>query len=148
MDRFCSRAFRRPATSDEVERLAQLVEQVTADGQKWEVGMQLAIQAVLCSPKFLFRVELDNDPQDSAVELLDEFQLASRLSYFLWSTMPDEELFRLARRGELRGQLEAQVDRMLADPKSQALVDNFAPPWLQIQRLTPSNPIPISSTIR
>ena len=99
-------------------------------------GMQLAVTAILVSPHFLFRVELD--PQGFAagqVRPLDNYELASRLSYFLWSSMPDEELFRLARQGTLGEDsvLEAQARRMLKDPKSRALVDNFAGQWLQLR---------------
>lgn len=142
LGRFLRRAYRRPATADEVERLTGLVAAEVAAGVKWEQAMQLAMQAVLCSPKFLFRVELDSTPEDAAVEMLDEFQLASRLSYFLWSSMPDEQLLGLADRGELTANLGAQVDRMLADPKSSALIENFAPQWLQIQRLSAFQPNP------
>jgi len=138
--RFLRRAYRRPPTADEVERVALLVDRTVAEGEKWETGMQFAIQAVLCSPKFLFRVELDDTPQSPEKRPLDEFQLASRLSYFLWSSMPDEELLDLAEQGELTAHIEPQVKRMLADPKSRALVNNFALQWLQIQRLTTLSP--------
>src|SRR5207245_8579451 len=87
---------------------------------------------VLASPRFLFRVE---EPQPGAANgafaLVDEYSLASRLSYFLWSTMPDDELTRLAGRGELRRNLGAQVHRMLKDPRSRAFVRNFTGQWLQ-----------------
>ena len=132
---FASRAYRRPATTDEVERLAKLAESALAAGQSWEGNLQLAMQAVLCSPKFLFRAELDDRPDSLEVRPLDEYQLASRLSYFLWSTMPDEELSRLAEKNQLRASLDAQVRRMLQDPKSEALVENFALQWLQLKRL-------------
>lgn len=138
--RFLRKAYRRPATPEEIERLSAFVGQSVAAGDKWEKAMQLAFQAVLCSPKFLFRVELDSTPQDAAVEVLDEFQLASRLSYFLWSSMPDDELLGLAERGELTANLSSQVDRMLADDRSDALIENFAPQWLQIQRLSAFQP--------
>lgn len=135
LTRFATRAYRRPVASEEVDRLAELVAAVEADGGKWESGMQLAMQAVLASPKFLFRLELDDRPEGAAPVPLNDYQLASRLSYFLWSTMPDAELFELAARGELSKNLDAQVRRMLADPKSRALVDNFALQWLQLKRL-------------
>jgi hypothetical protein len=133
--RFVTRAYRRPPTRDELERLAKLVEEAQAAGEKWEAGIQLAVQATLCSPKFLFRAELDDRPQSPDARSLDEFQLASRLSYFLWSTMPDDELLSLAEKKQLTANLDRQVRRMLADPKSSALVRNFAMQWLQIQRL-------------
>jgi hypothetical protein len=96
---------------------------------------------VLVSPRFLFRVELDPQPDDPrAQRQIDEWELASRLSYFLWSSMPDEELFDLARRNQLRDQLEPQVHRMLRDPKAHALVENFAGQWLQTRRLESMSP--------
>jgi hypothetical protein len=98
--------------------------------------MQLAMQAVLVSPKFLFRVELDDRPVSDTPRAIDEYQLASRLSYFLWSTMPDDELFDLASKKQLTANLDAQVRRMLKDPKAKALVDNFAMQWLQLRRLS------------
>ncbi len=135
LKRLADRAYRRPATTEEVERLAQLVEATEKEGESWEAGMRLALQAVLCSPKFLFRVELDDRPTSKEPQVLDEYQLASRLSYFLWSTMPDAELFELAATKQLTPNLEAQVRRMLKDPKAQALVENFAMQWLQLRPL-------------
>ena len=140
LTRFLRRAYRRPATPEELARHVKLVEAAQAAGEKWEAGIQQAIQAVLCSPKFLFRVELDDRPQSPDTQPLEEFQLASRLSYFLWSTMPDDELLDLAEKKELTKNLSAQVKRMLADPKSSALVDNFALQWLQIKRLKTTSP--------
>ncbi|MBI5760009.1 MAG: DUF1592 domain-containing protein [Planctomycetales bacterium] len=142
LTRFATRAFRRPVSSSEVDRLVKLVETAEASGQKWEAGLQVAMQAVLVSPKFLFRVELDDRPDSSDSHALDEYQLASRLSYFLWSSMPDDELFALAATKLLSANLEQQVRRMLADPRSRALVDNFAMQWLQIRRLQSFAPDP------
>jgi mono/diheme cytochrome c family protein len=146
LTRFVSRAYRRPATPDEIERLVIMTTLAQDDGLSWDEAMQRAFMAVLVSPKFLFRLELDNSPVNtgdgSAPRPIDEFQLASRLSYFLWSTMPDDELMALARRGELTNQLDAQVRRMLADPRSRALVDNFAMQWLQLKRLKTFAPDP------
>lgn len=135
--RFATRAYRRPVTSEEVDRLVRLAESARAQGGSWEAGIQLAMEGVLISPKFLFRVELDNRPDTADEHPIDDFQLASRLSYFLWSTMPDDELFDLAGKGRLHENavLEQQVRRMLKDPRSHALVDNFAMQWLQIRRL-------------
>ncbi len=136
LTRFATRAYRRPATADEVARLLKLADGVRKKGEGWESAMQLAMQAVLASPKFIFRPELDNRPAagDKPVPL-DEYQLASRLSYFLWSSMPDDELFTLAGKGQLAANLEAQTRRMLKDPKSKALTENFAMQWLQLRRL-------------
>ncbi|MFO0868469.1 MAG: DUF1592 domain-containing protein [Pirellulales bacterium] len=135
LTRFVTRAYRRPAESKEIDRLAQLVAKAQADGDNWEAALQLALQAVLCSPKFLFRVELDDRPEAPETRPLDDFQLASRLSYFLWSSMPDDELFGHAQAGTLNANLEAQVRRMLQDPRSDSLVRNFALQWLQVKRL-------------
>jgi hypothetical protein len=140
--RFASKAYRRPATKDEVERLARLVEAAEKRGDKWEAGIQLALEAVLVSPKFLFRVELDDRPDAAGPHPIDEYQLASRLSYFLWSTMPDDELLALAAKKQLTACLDEQVRRMLQDPKSKALFDNFAVQWLQLGLLKNFNPDP------
>lgn len=140
LTRLLRRAYRRTPTDRELSRLTELVDATLRDGQKWEVGIQRAVTATLCSPKFLFRVELDNRPQSPETQSLDEFQLASRLSYFLWSTMPDDELLDLAGKQQLTKNLNAQVNRMLTDPKSNELVHNFALQWLQIQRLESFSP--------
>jgi hypothetical protein len=140
--RFTSKAYRRPVTDDELRRLEKLVQATMDRGEPWEAGIQLAMQAVLVSPKFLFRVELDNRPEGPEARPIDEYQLASRLSYFLWSTMPDDELFDLAAKKQLTKNLEAQVQRMLKDPKAMALVDSFAMQWLQLQNLQTFQPDP------
>jgi hypothetical protein len=140
LSRFATRAYRRPATADEVNRLVSLVETIESKGEKVEAGIQLAMEAVLVSPKFLFRVELDSRPDSADAHPIDEYQLASRLSYFLWSTMPDEELMTLAGKKQLAANLESQVRRMLKDPKSKALVDNFVLQWLQLERLKTVSP--------
>lgn len=134
--RLLSRTYRRTASPQETESMCKMVDQLVAGGEKWEAAMQWVVQAVLCSPKFLFRVELDDRPDSPEPRPIDEFHLASRLSYFLWNTMPDDELFDLARRGELSKNLEPQVLRMLKDPRaSTSLVDQFAMQWLQLKRL-------------
>src|SRR5262245_62131226 len=135
MSRFLRRAFRRPPEPEELARSIQLVETALASGEKWESAIQLAMQGTLCLPKFLFHVELDDQTAGSTVRALDEFQLASRLSYFLWSTMPDDTLLDIAEKKELTANLDAQVRRMLADPRAQALVQNFAMQWLQVKRI-------------
>lgn len=145
LKRFAGHAWRRPATAEELERLASLVDLATADGESFERGIQLAVQAVLVSPHFLFRVERDAEPDNPrAIHPVSDYELATRLSYFLWSSLPDDELFRLAAKGKLRdqGELERQVRRMLADPRSRALVENFAGQWLQIRRLQTITPDP------
>ena len=126
------RAYRRPVTDDEVDGLMHFVQQAETIDQ----GMQLALQAILVSPRFLFRIE----PAGS----LDDFQFAARLSYFLWSSMPDEELFQVAAQRRLRDPeiLRAQIHRMLLDPKSRALVENFGGQWLQTRNLDNLQPDP------
>jgi len=143
LKQFASHAFRRAASAEEVERLTKFVEQAVDDGESFERGIQLAVEAVLVSPHFLFRVELD--PQGTAAEsvyAIDEFELATRLSYFLWSSMPDDELFQHAFAGTLRqgDNLASEVRRMLKHPKSRALVDNFAMQWLQVRRIKLATP--------
>jgi hypothetical protein len=140
LTRLLRRAYRRAPTKDEIKQLAQFVETIQSDGVEWEAGIQQAIKVVLCSPKFLFRLELDDRPQTTEPYPIDEFQLASRLSYFLWSSMPDDELLELAEKNQLTVNLEAQVNRMLADPKATELGTNFGSQWLQIQRLITAEP--------
>ena len=135
LERFASRAYRRPATADDVERLMVVAKAAEASGEPWEGCMALAMQAALTSPKFLFRVEVDARPAADA-HPIDDYDLASRLSYFLWSTMPDQQLLDLAAAGRLHQQIEPQVKRMLADPRSKALFDNFAAQWLNLRPLT------------
>lgn len=135
LGRFMRKAYRRSISADELEKLSQWVDQLTANGEKWESAMQIAMQAVLCSPKFLFRVELDDQPTNEGLRKLDPFAIASRLSYFLWSSMPDDLLLDAAEKGTLEQDLPTHIARMLADPRSIALVQSFATQWLQIQRL-------------
>jgi hypothetical protein len=143
LDNFARRAFRRPVTKQEVDRLVSLAEQAWKRGEKFEDGLALALQATLVSPHFLYRGELQPEPDNpKSVHPVNEYALASRLSYFLWSTMPDEELFRHAERRTLRKNLDAQVRRMLNDPKSRALVDNFAGQWLQLRNVATMSPDP------
>ncbi|MBI5772210.1 MAG: DUF1592 domain-containing protein [Verrucomicrobia bacterium] len=133
---FARRAFRRPVKNEEVERYLTFVRMAQKEGENFEKGVKLALQAVLVSPHFLFRGELQPQPDNpKAVHPIDDYALATRLSYFLWSTMPDAELFALAEKKQLRPNLEKQVARMLKDPKAEALVDNFAGQWLQIRNL-------------
>ncbi len=142
LERFLEQAFRRPVTPEERERHTQYALTLLADGMSWEAAIQQVFQAVLVSPKFLFRLELDDRPLGEEPQPLDEFQLASRLSYFLWSSLPDAELFELARNGELTENLEAQVRRMLRDPKAETFIEQFSLQWLQLQRLQTFMPDP------
>jgi mono/diheme cytochrome c family protein len=145
LERFAGRAYRRPLRGDELNRLMRFVEMAERDRAGFETGIGLAMQAVLVSPHFLFRVEIDPKPDDpKAIHPISQYELASRLSYFLWSSMPDDELFELASKKTLREPdvLEKQVRRMLHDPRARALVDNFAGQWLQLRTLKEFKPDP------
>jgi hypothetical protein len=137
-----SRAFRRPATSDELDGLAAIFFAARREGETVERSAQLAISALLVSPSFLLRFE--GDPPPGRIRTLNDYELAARLSYFLWSSLPDDELFRAAARGEVHTpeQLAAQASRMLRDPKAEALVKNFAGQWLQLRGLDEVRPDP------
>ena len=146
---FVNRAFRRPATDDEVQRFAALVGEAAKQGDSFEQGMQVAVTAVLVSPHFLFRAEGDPpvnaaEGQPSKIEDIGQYELASRLSYFLWSSMPDDDLFAIAAQGKLHNDavLDQQIRRMLADPKAEALVQNFATQWLNLRLLDAVTPDP------
>ena len=160
LDRFATRAFRRPVDRKTVDRLMSIAESTwTEKGKRFEDGVAQAMIPVLASPRFLFRTE-ESEPLASSRRreeadgagdsanppphvggyksqlqhpLVDEYALASRLSYFLWSTMPDAELFQLAAQRELRKNLDAQVKRMLAHERSEAFIENFIGQWLQVR---------------
>ena len=172
---FGGRAFRRPMTSQEVDRFTSLVSLAQKQGDSFEEGICLALQGIMTSPHFLFRIERDppalprpllkegrntvslpfrggpgngkrvgdwRGAQDDNGHLVSQYELASRLSYFLWSSMPDDTLRKCADTGTLRkpGVLEAQVRRMLKDPKSSALAENFGGQWLQFRALESVRP--------
>ena len=130
LKRFASRAYRRPATQDEVDRLVRLVALRRRAGRSALEAYGDALKAVLCSPAFLYLEERD-------ASQLSSYALASRLSYFLWSTMPDRELRTLAAADKLRNRdvLRTQVLRMLRDPRSTAFVDGFLDSWLTLRDL-------------
>jgi hypothetical protein len=138
------RAYRRPVTREEVEGKLRLFHTARKEGESIEESVQLALQAILVSPDFLFHIERDPKAAGVSSHPVGEHELASRLSYFLWSSMPDEELSRAADLGQLRkpGALEKQVRRMMADPKSSNLVNNFAAQWLQLRNLGRTKPDP------
>ena len=132
LERLAEHAFRRPIDSSLVERLIQLVNKALQEGASDRQALSQAIVAVLVSPHFLFRAEFQPSPDDpSEVHLLDEFALASRLSFFLWSSIPDEELLDIAGSNRLRDELDAQVRRMINHPKSERFVKNFVGQWLR-----------------
>jgi hypothetical protein len=140
------RAYRRPISDNDLPQLMKLYQE-GAKGGDFEAGIRLALQKILISPEFLFRVEVD--PEGAApgsVHRISDLELASRLSFFLWSSIPDEELLALAERGELKNEavVERQVQRMLADPRSQSLVTNFAGQWLFLRNIARIQPDPAS----
>ena len=165
---FARRAYRRPVARDEVDHLTRYVELAVKQGETFQKGIEIAMTAVLCSPNFLFRVETTG-PTVAAIapasstggkvkasaakfvkdarpavdnRMVNNFAMASRMSYFLWSSMPDDELFNLAANGKLQNEsvLTAQVKRMLKDPRAHALSDNFAGQWLQLRNLAGVTP--------
>lgn len=131
--RIASRAFRRPVDDVTVDRLVAIAREIDRmPNKRFEHGIAQAITAILVSPRFLMRAEVQPEPNNPAkIVPIDEYALASRLSYFLWSSAPDEELLRMAGEGKLRASLRQQVDRMLASPKSNRFVHNFVGQWLQ-----------------
>jgi hypothetical protein len=136
--RFASRAFRRPVDDRTLDRLVAIAEAIYRHpGQRFEQGVARAMVAVLASPRFVFRVEATEPPasgdSNTAFPLVDEYSLASRLSYLFWSSLPDQELTGLASKGELRKSLEAQVKRMREDSRSEAFVRNFVGQWLLVR---------------
>jgi hypothetical protein len=134
LGRFATRAFRRPADAETLDRLVELALFVAGqEGRSFEAGVSQAMVAMLASPRFLFREEATEPGDAGPFPRIDEYALASRLSYFLWSTMPDDELFRLASEGKLRENLDAQVARMLADRRSDQFIRNFVGQWLQVR---------------
>ena len=135
LDEFLQRAWRRPVESEEVERLVDVFVQAYRRGDSYQDALKLAYKAALVSPHFLFLAE--PEPSQAGTYALGDFPLASRLSYFLWATMPDEELLTLAREGKLQDDdvLRSQVQRMLADPKAVALGELFAMQWLGVTQL-------------
>jgi len=142
---FATRAFRRPATRAEVDQFLSLVSLARKQGDSFEEGIAAALEAVLVAPPFLFRMEKDRPAttEHQSISVGDD-ELASRLSYFLWSTMPDAELMHVAAAGQLRqpAVLTAQVRRMLNDPKSDGLVENFGGQWLQLKNMDVVKPDP------
>jgi hypothetical protein len=162
------RAYRRPVTEDELKSKLDLVALAQKEGDTFDEGVRLALQAILASPNFLFRIETNPRPRaevqsptgnvvarmqtsrgPAAAPRIEEYpvsdvELASRLSYFLWASMPDAELMRIAKAGALRqpAVLEAQVRRMMADPKGYNLVENWAAQWLQLRNLGRTKPDP------
>jgi hypothetical protein len=131
---FAKKAFRRPADDHVLDRLVAICDATASQpGKTFFDGAKEAMVAVLSSPRFVFRVEKAEPGASGATVPLDEYSLASRLSYFLWSTMPDDELMSLADHHELRAHLADELKRMLKDPRSQQLVSNFTGQWLELR---------------
>jgi hypothetical protein len=139
---FGKRAWRRPLTDGEIADLAAIESSVEQGGDTFVNGIGQALQATLVAPSFLFRVELDPDPMSTTPHPLNDYELASRLSYFIWASMPDDALFAAADAGALHdpAQLASQVERMIADPKAASLGDDFAAQWLFVRELAGSAP--------
>ena len=131
LNRMASRAFRRPVEKDTLESLIRLAKaKESAPDGTYEAGIRLALTAVLSSPHFLLRGE-EPIREENTEQMLDEYSLATRLSYFLWSSTPDAPLLKLASQGKLRANLRTTVDRMLGESKSERFIENFVGQWLQ-----------------
>ncbi|QEG21911.1 hypothetical protein MFFC18_17720 [Mariniblastus fucicola] len=139
---FASRAYRRPVKSDEVDRLMKLYDSAVASGDSIEKALRYPMQAVLVSPHFLYKIEQPVPVNE--IRELNDFELATSLSYFLWSSMPDAVLFKLAAKGKLKDKevFRKQVERMLKDKRAKAVVQNFATQWLQLRSLARMQPDP------
>lgn len=132
---YARRAFRRPVSDEEIKRLLTMYDRADARGDGFVASLKLSLKAILISPHFLFLVE--PEPEAQGIYLLGHHEIAARLSYFIWNSLPDEELSRLAGEGQLQRKsvLRKQVRRMLADPKARGLADSFATQWLGIGAL-------------
>jgi hypothetical protein len=142
---FLPRVFRRTVIDDEIERYLKLFDLATEKGETYDAALKVAVAAALVSPDFLFRVEHgDGKPDASGVVALTDHELASRLSYFLWSSMPDDELLSVAAAGKLRDPdaLEGQAKRLLGNRRSKELAENFALQWLQVTGVEGAMPDP------
>jgi len=135
LTRLLPRAYRGKVDAAEIDRLLALYDRGARRGEPFEENVKLALKAVLISPRFLFKVE-ENDPAPG-IRPIGQYEMASRLSYFLWSTMPDDELLRLAGEGKLQDPavLAAQVERMIDDPRSRVLASGFMGQWLGTQEI-------------
>lgn len=144
LERFARDAYRRPAPAAEIDRLVELADRRRLAGDTYERAMQVVLQVMLVSPRFLFIGSVDHmapEPQDAELGYaIDEYELASRLSYFLWSSMPDRQLMQLASEGKLREQLEGEVTRMLRDRKAEQFASNFTGQWLGTRLLEEFEP--------
>lgn len=141
LESFAGRCFRRAVRPEEVDRLTRIYHVMRGQGESHRDALRLGMKAAMVSPYFIYRIENQPDPDNpESVVDIDEYALASRLSFWLWSTTPDDELLALASRKELRTNLEKQVRRMLKDPKSRALPENFGGQWLELRTLNAVSP--------
>jgi hypothetical protein len=134
---FATRAFRRPITPEEEKALFQVFEKSLKEGSRFQNAVKDALQVVLVSPQFLFLIENSRTPEP---EPLDEHELASKLSYFLWNSPPDATTLKLASTGQLRKNLDAEVDRMIADPRFARFAEEFVPQWLALDKFDVLDP--------
>ncbi|MCO8125024.1 DUF1592 domain-containing protein [Stieleria sp. TO1_6] len=137
--RLMPRALRRPLATGEMQPYLSLCETALADGRSFDDALRIGLKGILCSPQFLY---LDEPTEPQTEEVIDSYALASRLSYFLWSSMPDDELLSLARQGTIAepAVLHRQVERMLNDPRAAALTDNFVGQWLDLREIDFTSP--------
>lgn len=144
IERFATRAFRQPVTTAKLDRLLTLFDLAEQEGETFNGAVRVALEGVLISPYFLYRLEQEQPGKPGGVVPISDWELASRLSYFLWSSMPDDELFDLAKAGKLHdpATLGQQVKRMLQSPKSRALVETFGEQWLGLRGLDRHEPDP------
>jgi hypothetical protein len=142
IEKFAGRAYRRPVSTTELERLLAVFNRARSKGETYENAVRVVLKTVLVSPHFLFRIEAPKDAKNEGPQRIEDRALAVRLSYMLWSSMPDSELVAAAEQGQLAdpAALEKQVRRMLAHPKARALTDNFAGQWLQLRHLAAARP--------
>ncbi|HUR60207.1 MAG TPA: DUF1592 domain-containing protein [Opitutaceae bacterium] len=141
--RFATKAFRRPLRAGEVDKPLAFFDASQQRGEQFELGIKAALYRVLMAPDFLFRIELDPvGAKPDTTYAIGEYELASRLSYFLWNSMPDDELLALAAKGQLRGNLVPQVARMIKDAKSESFLQNFCEQWLTLRKLDLISPDP------
>lgn len=131
LTRFIERSYRRPVSASELERYVDFWKDIRGEHERYEDGIKQVLVAVICNPNFLF---LAGMPKTDDIQNLEQFSLASRLSYFLWNSPPDDELLRLANEGHLTDDLENQIDRMIADPKVRRMVRAFTYEWLRVDR--------------
>lgn len=137
LEDLATRAYRRPVAESEIAPMLALFDSATAHGDDFETAMRKCMKPILASPKFLFRIENKAVPSRDGFARINDFELATRLSYFLWASLPDNELLELAQAGKLSDPtvLQAQVDRMLKDDRARALTDIFALQWLQLHHM-------------